>query len=53
MGNGKESVTLSRLLSQVVFFGPNNVEYYNVIYEGQKWLARPLDCYDVATEVLK
>ena len=31
------------------FFGPKDVEYYNVIYEGQKWLARPLDCYEVVT----
>lgn len=31
------------------FFGPNNTEYYSVIYEGQKWLARPIDCYEIAT----
>tara|TARA_B100000131_G_scaffold246633_2_gene239614 strand:+ start:91 stop:327 length:237 start_codon:yes stop_codon:yes gene_type:complete len=31
------------------FFGPNNTEYYSVIYEGQKWLARPTDCYEIAT----
>lgn len=31
------------------FSGPNNVLYYSVIYEGQKWLARPQDCYEVVT----
>jgi hypothetical protein len=27
--------------------GPNKVEYYSIIYDGQSWLARPCDCYEV------
>jgi hypothetical protein len=29
------------------FTGPNDVEYYSVIYEEQRWLARPLDCFEI------
>tara|TARA_B100000131_G_scaffold314183_2_gene350617 strand:- start:307 stop:537 length:231 start_codon:yes stop_codon:yes gene_type:complete len=27
--------------------GPNDAQYYSVIHEGQKWLARPYDCFEI------
>ena len=27
--------------------GPNDAQYYSVIHEGQEWLARPYDCFEI------